>query len=443
MNRPAIFCHISGWLLALLLLAAPLQGQSQAPTEQILTQSRQTLKRILFDNILPFWYPATLDSSHGGYRLNHDLQGHWQGPADKTLLTQARLVWFYARLYNSGLGDQRHLEAARHGYIFIRDHLWDPEHGGFYWAVDHTGAQATIPGKHLYGQAFGLYALAEYTRATNDTQAGQLADELFALLEEKAHDPEHGGYSEYFQPDWSLVPPDSTTFFTYNFSAPTTKLMNTHLHLMEAFTNYYRLDPKPLVKERLVELIGILSSKVVRQQGACTDAYARDWTPLQGRWYDLVYYGHDLENVWLLMEACRAAEIPLEPLLGLFHGLWDYTLEHGFDQIEGGVFNTGPLGQSAPEQGRGKIFWVQGESMLSALHMYRLTGQTRYFDYFTKILQWVVERQIDWRHGEWYEEIGADGLPKGVKAGEWKAAYHHGRATLESLLLLDQLATPD
>ncbi|MDB4698880.1 AGE family epimerase/isomerase [Candidatus Latescibacteria bacterium] len=418
-------------MLCSCLLAAPVV----AAEPEVLAERARTLRKILYENMLPFWYPQSIDKQHGGYRLNHDIQGVYQGDSPKYLVTQARMLWFFSRLYRSGLGDTRHLEAARHGYEFMRDALWDSEYGGFHWAVDVKGKQATMADRHLYGQAFGLYALSEYALASDDIEAKKLAETHFALLEERAHDKQHGGYIEYFRRDWSHAPADSMTFF---YTTPATKLMNTHLHLMEAMTSYYRLTRDPLARERLIELIQIQSNAVWRKRhGACTDGYQLDWTPLTGRWYDLVYYGHDIENVWMLIEALDGAELSKGPFRDFMRRMWDYGLEKGYDHEQGGFFSTGRLGQPAGR--KTKVFWVQGEAMLSALHMYKLTGDPHYFEYFSDILRWIDVYQVDWENGEWFEEIDAQGRAKGVKAGEWKAAYHHGRAVMECLLILQGL----
>ena len=86
---------------------------------------------MLNENIVSFWYPETLDPA-GGFRLHHDGQGDWLGPADKVLVVQARTVWFFSRLYNDGYGGEEHIEAARHGFEFLRDKMWDPVFGGFF-----------------------------------------------------------------------------------------------------------------------------------------------------------------------------------------------------------------------------------------------------------------------------------------------------------------------
>ena len=240
-----------------------------------LAQSYKILEKILTDNILPFWYPQVIDLEDGGYRLNHDFQGNWKGKTNKEFVHQARTVWFFSRVANTKYGTSDHLEAARHGYNFLINSLWDKQFGGFYWEVDSSGKVATKPDKHLYGQAFGIYALSEYALATGDNSAIALVRELFNLLESHAHDRRYGGYRECFRQDWNL--PSENTKDYRNNASPTIKTLDTHLHLLEALTLYYHLTKEPAARERLFELILIQSNTAIRKTaGACTDKYQRN-----------------------------------------------------------------------------------------------------------------------------------------------------------------------
>jgi mannose/cellobiose epimerase-like protein (N-acyl-D-glucosamine 2-epimerase family) len=396
------------------------------PDDETLRRTRQTLERILTENIIPFWYPGLVDSEDGGYRLNHDLAGKWLGPSNKFLVTQARTVWFFSRLAGSRYGGAEHLKAARHGYEFLRDCMWDKKCGGFYWEVDSAGSAPARAEKQVYGQAFGLYALTEYAKASGDAAATAVAKELFALFETKAHDERHGGYRDLLRRDWSPMPP------------PATKRMNTHLHMMEALTTYVAASKDPTARARLVELIFVNSHSVVRKDiGACREYHRENWQPLSGRRYDRVSYGHDVENVWLVVEACRAAGVSAGLVLDICRTIFRYALQYGFDRRDGGFFSSGPL--NAPADRREKIWWVQAEALVAALQMHRLTGDAIYWDYFSRTLKWIVERQADWQHGDWHDTIGADGSVSGVKAGPWKCPYHQGRAMLQCLDLLPSM----
>ena len=192
------------------------------------------------------------------------------------------------------------------------------------------------------------------------------------------------------------------------------------------------------MRVRLEELATIESTTVVRTTaGACTDQYARDWTPRLTPDTARASYGHDLENIWLLVDAYDALGRPVAPLMDLFRTLFENAYVHGYDRDAGGFFDSGPLGQDADR--RGKTWWVQAEALVSALTMYRLTGEARYADVFRQTWRFVDERQTDHAHGEWWETVAPDGTATGDKAHRWKAGYHNGRAMLECLRLLAAL----
>jgi cellobiose epimerase len=404
------------------------------PSSSHLLQIAEALEQILLQNIVPFWYPQTIDWQEGGYRLNHDLWSRYQGASQKYLVTQARTVWFFARLSNSPYGTAEHLKAAQHGYEFLRDRLWDKNHGGFYWSVDVSGTTCQI-GKHLYGQAFALYALSEYAIASNDAAAVELADQLFNCLEEYAYDSKHGGYQECFQSDWQ---PISKTQIGYLGVSGAFKLLNTHLHIMEALTTYYNVTQAANVQKRLMELIVINSNAVVHKTiGVCTDQHHLDWTPLNSRKNQQVSYGHMLETIWVMAIACQAVGISNSPLLDLYRSFFRYALRYGYDRRRGGFYESGRYNATANQ--RKKIWWVQAESLVAALQMYQLTKEDSYLKCFCQTLDWIAKYQVDWQQGEWYMEILPNGKPVGYKAGAWKGPYHNGRAMLQCLTLLEHL----
>ena len=405
------------------------RGVTCRPEKQELRYIKESCERVLLNNILPFWYSQTIDLQTGGYCLNHRVDGAWRGAANKSLVTQARTLWFFSRITNSEYGTGLYLDAAHHGYAFLREHMWDRQHGGFYWEVDVSGNNPTKPDKHLYAQAFGLYALLEYAKASGDSSAMALAQELFSLLENPAHDAEHGGYGECFRRDWSRFPEDHISYMNV---AASHKLMNTHLHLLEAMTQYYCVTKDLLARERLFELLFILSNTVVDKTFAvCRDKYQHNWKPLKGLRNDRVSYGHQLENIWILMESCRVVDLPNDPLLGLYRSLFDYALLYGFDQGAGGFYHAGPFNGVADQ--RGKIWWVQAECLVSALWMYDLTSEKMYFDCFLRTLDWIMKCQVDWKGGDWHMRISEAGKPSGDKTGTWKSPYHNGRAMLQCL----------
>jgi mannobiose 2-epimerase len=333
----------------------------------------------------------------------------------------------------AGRDVRKNLEAAEIGYRFLKEKMWDAKNGGFFWEVNPSGNRKLAPLKHLYGQSFALYGVSEYYLATRRADVLEFASRIFDVLEARAHDGRHGGYLEFFSEDWTPTPPGTRPYMGPPRDA---KLMNTHLHLMEAMTTYYRASRLPLARERLLELIGIESNTVVRKDlGACTDKYQEDWTPMLEGSFARVSYGHDIENVWLIADACEAAGLPVSPLLDLFRILWRYSLEYGYDRAGGGFYDSGRFREAADN--RNKVWWVQAEAIVSALTMYRLTGEPTYLEVFDKTLGYIERSLVDWENGEWHEFATPEGKTGGGKAHAWKAAYHNGRAMIECLRLLE------
>jgi mannobiose 2-epimerase len=386
------------------------------------------LEKMLRENITAFWLSKSIDRDCGGYTINFDAQGKDRPGGTKMIVSQARTLWLFSRLMRAGYGTDAMAQAARHGYVFLTDKMWDSDHGGFYWEVDVTGETIRNPIKHMYGQSFALYALSEYYLASKDPAVLAFANRFFELLDAKAHDAIHGGYNEAFLPDWTSAADVTSPMGTRDNE----KLMNTHLHLLEAMTTYYRASRSPLARERLMELILIQSNTVVRKRvGACTDRYTQDWIPTSTR----VSYGHDIENVWLLMDACDAAGQSNRLLLDFYQSLYSYSYQYGYDTIHGGFYDSGEFNQRADR--RDKVWWVQAEALVSALYLYRMTGEAQYATVFTQTLDFIDKHMADWTYGEWHGTTSEAGVVRpGNKAHAWKCGYHNGRAMIECLEIL-------
>jgi len=410
-------------LLVCFCVFSPLAAQ---PATGKLTETYgPRLEKILTENIMDFWYPRCLDKENGGYTISFDAAGQLRPGVEKMIVTQSRTVWFFARAARAGYKKQEFLAAADHGYRFLTEKMWDQKNGGFYWGINAAG-RPTQPRKHMYGQSFALYAISEYAIASGRKDVLDFARKVFELLETKAHDARYGGYNEFFEEDWSQLPAQTRT---YMHPTNNVKLMNTHLHLMEAVATFVRASNLPLGRERLLELITIESNAVVRKGlAACTDKYQPDWTPMLNGPWARVSYGHDVENVWLLIDACKAAGISEYPLADLFRSLFAYSRTYGFDEVKGGFYASGAFNQ--PADRREKVWWVQAEGLVSSLYMYRLTSDPPYLEAFAKTLEFIEKEQVDWKTGEWHEGVAENGTPRGTKGHGWKAAYHNGRALM-------------
>ncbi|MGE0666847.1 MAG: AGE family epimerase/isomerase [Sphingomonadales bacterium] len=388
------------------------------------------LSRLLHENCLAFWYPACIDAVRGGYTLVPGREARGIGRSiERGVVSQARMVWFFSRLMTGGHGGPSHLEAAAHGFRFLRDRMWDDLHGGVYWTVDARTGRPIRDGKHLYGQSFALFALSRYAAVSGDGEAESLARTLAHLVHEKSHDAVHGGYLELFRRDWSPWTADERNYLS---DVPAgTKRYNSHLHWFEALIEYADQLGDDAARPWLAELSAILTDRVVRHDHAvCTDAHMTDWSPLPGP----VNYGHDMEAVWLLRDAERRTGAVGADRIARHVALLSTAHRWGWDDRDGGYFWSGPPGAAAMD--RGKNSWVQAEALVSALWLYLETGEADYADWYLATLDWIVNVQADWTRGEWHCEIAPNGRPTGDKGDGWKSAYHDGRALMTCIELL-------
>jgi mannobiose 2-epimerase len=311
----------------------------------------------------------------------------------------------------------------------------DRRHGGYFARVSDAG-QPTDSRKHVYLNAFALYGLVAYHRAARDAQALAAAQDLFRILDEKAYDRQHGGYVEFFTEDWRPITDPKERGYV---GAIGTKTYNTHLHVLEAFAELYRVWPDPLVRRRLFELISINMNTVRHPDFNCNiDGWRPDWRMVESPRNLRASYGHDVECTWLTLDAARTLGLPPQALRGWAEGLCAYSLKYGYDREHGGFYYMGPLGQSADDTR--KEWWVQAEALVSMLEMYRLTRKPEYYDVFRQTLDFVEKHQVA-REGSWWATRAADGAPRGnQRSSMWQGAYHNGRAMLLCAKLLEELA---
>lgn len=406
----------------------------EPPAREQLKEQARRCRHILKTSLVEFYLPAAVDKANGGY-LEALRDGKLAPAGEKFLTLQGRQLWFFSTLAREGVERDGAREAARVGYDFLEQKMRDRRRGGYYAKVTDAGEPKDTR-KHVYLNAFALYGLVAYHRATGDREPLAAAQDLFRVLEDRAHDRAHGGYAEFFTEDWRpLTDPRESSYV----GAAGTKTYNTHLHVLEALTELYRVWPDPLVRERLTELLIINTNTVRHPDFACNiDGWRPDWRMIETPANLRASYGHDVECAWLALDAARALGLPPALHRGWAEALCGYSLKFGYDREHGGFFYTGALGKPADDTK--KEWWVQAEALVSMLEMYRLTGKREYYAAFGQTLDFVGKHQVA-KEGSWWATRAADGSPKGSqRSSPWQGAYHNGRAMLLCARMLDELA---
>jgi mannobiose 2-epimerase len=434
------------------LLAPPLAAQDPAGTRASLAAEM----RAALTDLLDAWYPRTVDGEHGGFLSRFDHQWHPQEPQEKMIVTQARHVWTTARAAQFLPDDERFLPMAAHGFAFLRDVMWDADHGGFFWLVSRDGTPR--PGqdgqlmKQAYGNAFGIYALAAYYDVSRDPEALRLAQEAFRWLDGHAHDPLHGGYFQFLQRDGTPLREG------YGDTPP--KDQNSSIHLLEAFTELYLVWPDTVLRSRLAELLSLIRDTQTVEPGYLTLFSTADWRPVSYRdsaaavreahhHLDHVSFGHDVETAYLMLEAAEALGLDPDTTLRAGKRMVDHALRTGWDDSAGGFHDAGyyfPDRAGITIVRDTKNWWAQAEGLNTLLLMadHFPDDPLRYEEKFRTLWRYVDGNLIDHEHGGWYEG-GLDRDPENrlrPKAHIWKAAYHDSRALMNVIRRLESSELP-
>ena len=387
-----------------------------------------SFKKHLTENIIPFWNGCR-DDRNGGFCgfVGHDM--HKDMESDKGVILHSRILWFYSSAYTL-LKEKNLLEQANHAFAFLKKYCWDYENGGVFWAVTYDGKPSDDT-KHTYNQAFAIYALSAYYEASGSEEALKMAHELYALIEGKCRDKD--GYLEAFDREFQ---PASNEKLSEN-GVMATRTMNTLLHVMEAYTELYRVSANVFgkesqqVKESLHEILGIFCSRIYNEQkGICEVFFDKDYNTL----IDLESYGHDIEAAWLVDRAGqvlgeKAWEERLAPVVA---ALSRVAYEHAYDTEYGCFYNE----RENDKVDKQRIWWVQAEAVIGFCNAWQNDcAQQEYLQASEAIWSYILENVVDKRTGEWFESVKEDGsidVQQGL-VHAWKCPYHNGRMCIEMI----------
>lgn len=392
-------------------------------------QLKQSARLLLEDNILRFWLDKMQDQEHGGFYGRMDGHNVLHPKADKGCVLNARILWTFAAAYRV-LGNQEYLQAAIRAKDYILEHFIDRKHGGVYWSVDYIGRPLDMK-KQSYAIGFTIYGMSELARATGDKQALGCAIALFNALEENAYDHKNQGYIEAMTYDWRPISDMRLSYKDENGS----RTMNTHLHILEPYTNLYRClkasPPSPLMEgleKALRTLIDIFTKKLLNPRTHHLDLFFDDqW---QGK-RNIESYGHDIEAAWLLTEALEVLDdeqlmSKTMPIVNQIAHVSEEGLLPDGSMIHEKNLTTGTTDADLH-------WWVQCENVIGQLNQYQHFHDEAAQQKALRCYDYIVEHLVDCEQGEWYWSRRPDGTINcdEDKAGFWKCPYHNSRMCLE------------
>jgi cellobiose epimerase len=429
----ALFCITIVFCLFTMII----NGQKTDIYQQ-LKEDEKKVHEHLYNELIPFWNNRAVDGQYGGFLTNFDASGKPLEMTAKYLNTQCRMIWWFSQL-NMIMPGEDAKSKAKQGVDFLIKYFWDDTNKGWRWKVKIDGSQLD-DGKIVYGQSFAIYALSDYYISTGDKRGLDYAEKTFDLLQKYCADTHYGGYYENMEADWTPA--------QGGFSGGDRKGLDTHMHLMEAFTSLYLASGEELHKRKLIELINLISEKMVDHQfGSGLNQFDLAWKSLPAinikrTWNaeregekpadptETTSYGHNTELVWLMVRALKAAGESAEPYKPMFRQLLDNAVKYGVDFEKGGIYRDGLRRGGALVLE--KEWWQHTESLVGFLEGYELFKDVRYFEAFQAIWNFVNTKMINHEVGEWRRLLDRDGhVIDGNIGNEWKVAYHSGRSMME------------
>jgi mannobiose 2-epimerase len=391
-----------------------------------LLKLKEELTAELSNNILPFWMYQAIDIDQGGFLGHIDFSGQADPLAPKGGILNARILWTFSSASRI-LKNPEYLKMAQRSYAYVVDHFLDKKHGGTYWEVDYLGERLNTK-KQIYALAFTIYGLVEYYMASGDDQALKYAISLYRDIERHSFDDKNNGYFEAFTREWEPIEDLRLSAKDQNES----KTMNTHLHILEAYTNLYRVWKDDELKAKLKNLIELFQNKFVNENGNLNLFFDDEWNLKS----DLISFGHDIESSWLIQEAAEVLgdKSLIEKSKILAVKIAKENLK-GIDEDGGLYYEYFP---STGEWDMDKHWWPQGEAMVAYLNAYQISNDKKYLETALNSWSFIQKYIVDKENGEWHWSVNKEGKPSenDVKAGFWKCPYHNGRACLEVITRL-------
>jgi len=379
----------------------------------------------LINNILPYWTNKMQDNENGGFYGRIDGNDFIHKDANKGAILNTRILWTFSAAYRI-FKQPSYLEIANRAFNYINDFFIDSMWGGVFWELDATGNPINRK-KQLYAQAFALFSYSEYYLATGDEKALEQAKEIFSLLDQCC-DRNLDGYFEAFSDKWSYIEDMRLS----NKDANERKTMNTHLHIMESFTNLYRAWKDERVKNALERIINIFTDRILdKKTNHLNLFFDKNWNLKSST----ISFGHDIESAWLLYEAAEVLgnEELINSIKDVTLKIVDATLE-GLDDKGGMIYEI-----IDGVEDRDCHWWVQAEAVVGLMFAWKISGNITYREKALKNWEFIKRYIIDYENGDWFWSSLPDGKPnkKDDKAGFWKCCYHNARMCMEMMKLIE------
>lgn len=392
-----------------------------------LQKLREQYRKDLFDDFLPFMESYVIDREYGGFMCNTDHHGQ-RVNQNKLSWFEGRGTWVYAFLYNNLAREGKYLDVARRSVEFTlkakpvdNDALWPKE-------LTRDGRPLSSANGEIYGDLFIAEGFAEYAKATNDRAYWEMAKQLLFKC-----------VRIYDQPDYrptigqTYLGPEARPF-------PGARIQGVWMVLIRLVTQMLEIHRDAEVEKvaaRCVDAVvnhhynpafGLINELLNHDLSRPTDEYAQ-----------LVYTGHCIENLWMLMD--EAARLRDKKLFDTLAGWFKRHVEVAWDEVYGGVFrNLQHVDKNIWLVD--KVLWAQEEALIGSMFIIEHTGAQWARDMFDRMYAYVRDKYPLKQHGSplWIyasdRQVSVEAYMKMPKRVE---NFHHPRHLILNLLSLERM----
>lgn len=371
---------------------------------QELIDLRDFYRKQLLDDTIPFWFPRSIDTEHGGYLLMRDQTGNLLDD-DKAVWIQGRAAWMLATLYNTFEKDNKWIEGSKSGIDFLNNHCFDTD-GRMFFHVTRNG-QPLRKRRYFFSETFAVIANAAYAKASGDSQAADKARELFGKCIEYASNP-------------SLLPAKFTAVRPAKGIGVPMIMINTAQQLRENIGDE-RCD------EWISRWITEIERDFIKDDIQCVmESVALDGSIIDHIDGRTLNPGHAMEAAWFILHEARYRNNDPH-LIDLGCKMLDYMWERGWDNEHGGILYFRDVYDKPVQEywQDMKFWWPHNEVIIATLLAYLMTGNEKYAQWHRLVHDYAYSHFHDKEHGEWFGYLHRDGtVAQTAKGNLFKGPFH-------------------
>ena len=361
-------------------------------------------RKVLVENILPFWLENSIDYKNGGIYTQLDEKGEIYG-TDKSVWFQGRALWVFSKAYNTIEKNPEYLKAAECIYSFLpRCTATD---GRMFFTVTEDGRELQKR-RYYFSETFAAIGCAELYKATGRKEVLESAEKYFTVAYEC--------FTGVRKNQPKLNPENLGT----KALSPAMIMLST-AQVMRSMESDRRAEYDKIAKECLDEILhgGYLQEK------ALLESVTKDGKFVDSPSGRIVNPGHSLEAAWFIMleglltdnkEAIEAGK-----------KIIDITLPLGIDKKYGGIIAFTDLSGKPPVQLEWdmKLWWPQCEAMIAFRMAYLIFGDEKYNELYLQFKEYCEKYFMDNENGEWYGYLHYDNtVSTTLKGNIFKGPFH-------------------